>query len=184
MFVLLLIGVLFARSEAVGKNQKFILIVFGEFIETFSTLPYIISEDLAGKGISVDALYQVYISGLLPGFLKSAIGGYSIGVELALRIGRGYGLACNFLTESLYLFGINGLFVIIPGFYLLFHVCDKYLNSDNCFLLKLIVILQIRLFVREGFPQLAVSLYIIMMYLIIPYCLSKKNQLIKIAFQS
>jgi hypothetical protein len=183
IFAILLTGVLLTRAKGVTGNQDeglSISIIGGEFTNTFVTLPYILSRNLLTQGFTIQRVLIQFVEGFLPGFIRASLD-QSIGGELAEHIGRGYGLANNFITELFYLYGIAGIF-IIPVYFLIFYYMDKQLSSDEHFIFKIISIFQVRLFVREGFVALTTIIYIIMIYSLIPYLFSKKNTDIKNVF--
>jgi hypothetical protein len=183
--VALLVGVLATRAKAVsGNNEAKITmdIALGEFTQTFTTLPYIISKDILGDGFTPYRQFRQFFEGFLPGFIKLKLfNDDTLGGELARHIGRGYGLAFNFITELLYLYNYAGL-ILIPLYLILLYYLDIKLNSNKYFLFKIMCIIQLRLFVREGFMYVSATIYIFLLYFLIPYLFSKNNMGIKRIF--
>lgn len=179
----LLIGVLFVRNAFLsgGKGTKIPLnMIFGEFFETFTTLPYIIDNDLLGNGFKLDRILCDYTFGFfIPGGLRTKIfSNYvSVGGELAHVIGRGYGLGNNFISESLFEFNV-GAILIVPMYFFLFYLIDRRINNSQMLIFKVIFIFQLRLFIREGIPQLMLSLYIILIYVCFFYFTSINNKIL------
>jgi hypothetical protein len=185
VIILLLVGVLFVRAKGVIDHQEEKIsmnLAMGEFTNTFVTLPYIISRNMFGYGFTLEYQTRQIFEGFIPGFLKEILWKENtLGEEIAEHIGRGYGLANNFITELLYLYGLPGLFFIV--FYIiLFYYLDYKFVSDKYFIFKVICIFQLRLFVREGYTYITSTVYIILMYAFIPYLFSQKNLEIKRIF--
>ena len=175
----LLIGVLFVRAKALGVDLGW-NIIFGEFFETFTTLPFIIEHNLIGRGFNLERILSdcTYAS-FLPGTIKTSILSYeSVGVELAHMIGRGYGLGSNFISEQIYELGYAGFLsaLFIP---LVVVVLDKQLRGADNLLIKIIFVVQLRLFIREGITQFTVAFYILAMYFAIYYVFKKRRHKIE-----
>ncbi len=171
----LLVGVLFVRAAALGTELNWTM-VFGEFFETFTTLPFIIEHNLIGRGFNLERIIAdcTYAS-LLPGSIKLSLLSYeSVGVELSHLVGRGYGLGSNFISEQIYELGYIGFIssLIIP---FLVVIIDKWLRGADNLLVKIIFIFQLRLFIREGITQFTVILYIFLVYFAIYYIFRKKK---------
>ena len=161
---LLLIGVLFSRASAL--NVKLDLnIIFGEFFETFTTLPYLIEHKLLGFGFNIERILSDYTYGsFIPGTIKENLVTYlSVGGEMAKIIGRGYGLGSNFIFEQLFEFGPIGFLtsLIVPLLLIFF---DRNLKCWNNLLIKILFVFQLRLYVREGISQFMIIFYIFIMY--------------------
>lgn len=177
---LLLIGVLFSRASAL--NVKLDLnIIFGEFFETFTTLPYLIEHSLFGFGFNFERILSdyTYVS-FIPGTIKENLVTYlSVGGEMAEIIGRGYGLGSNFIFEQLFEFGAIGFLtsLIIP---LLLIIFDRRLKGWNNLLINILFVFQLRLYVREGISQFMIIFYIFIMYFAFFYFMHKKSHIIPI----
>jgi len=180
IFFILLVGVLFTRVNAItsGKETNLSFMLIGaEFGNTFSTLPFIIHHNLCGSGFSLDTQLKEIVFGFMPGFIKESWN-FSIGGDLATMMGGGYGRACFFITELVYLYGIAGVF-LVPVFFLLFYFIDRHLSADNMFIFRLIAIFEMRLFVREGMVNISSAMYIMLLYILVPYLLSIKSRAVK-----
>lgn len=182
ILMFLLVGVLFVRNSFLSNaksNSLPLTMIFGEFFQTFVTLPYIIENNLFGNGfglerLAVDYVFGSYIPGSLHTLLMSDY--VSTGGEISHIIGRGYGLANNFVTEALYNFSVIGL-LIVPISYLVFYLIDELCKNDNDkLLIKVIFVFQLRLFVREGICQFHIAIYIILMYISFFYFLTKRKK--------
>lgn len=164
IMVILLVGILFSRADALGKKID-VNIIFGEFFETFTTLPYMIDNDLVGTGFKIERVLADYtFASFIPGSLKMKILSYSsVGSEIASIIGRGYGLGSNFIFQQLYEFGLIGIFTVlfIP---LLLIYFDKKLRGAENLLIKILFVFQLRLYVREGITQFTVIFYLFFIY--------------------
>lgn len=174
IFVILLIGILFTRAKALGSKLDY-NIIFGEFFETFTTLPYLIDNKLFGFGFNVERILSDYtFSSFLPGFLKEKILSYTpAGSELAKIIGRGYGLGSNFIFEQLYEFHYFGFLtsLIIP--LLLIYIDKKLVGTENI-IIKIVFVFQLRLYVREGITQFLIIFYILILYFSVFYFFHKE----------
>lgn len=161
---LLLVGILFARAEALAVKIN-VLMIFGEFFETFTTIPYLIEYDLFGVGFNFERVISDYsFVSFIPGFLKVSLVSYpSTGAEMAKIIGRGYGLGSNFIFEQFFEFGYLGFFscLFIP---LLLFSFEKRLKGWGNLIIKIIFIFQMRLYIREGISQFMILFYIFLMY--------------------
>lgn len=164
LLFLLLIGVLFTRAAALMMNVD-VNIVFGEFFETFTTIPYMIEHNLMGAGFNLErALCDYTFATFIPGSIRLAIASYkSTGAEMAMIIGRGYGLASNFIFEPVFQFGYLGFFIslFIP---LLLVEFDIKLKGWGNLLIKVLFIFQLRLYIREGITQFMITFYIFLTY--------------------
>lgn len=173
LMVVLLVGVLFTRAEALNTSVN-AFAVFGEFFETFTTLPYIIEHNMIGSGFDFERILSDYtFASFLPGSIKLNLLSYkSVGSEIAKTIGRGYGLGSLFITEQIYEFGYFGLLTttIIP-FIVIF--LDKKLCGSENFLIKIVFIFQLRLYIREGITQFMVIFYILIIYFALFYFFRK-----------
>ena len=171
----LLIGVLFVRAKAL-ESEMGLSVVFGEFFETFTTLPYIVEKDLFGKGFLLERVLSDYtFASFLPGMLKVNIISYlSSGSEIARYVGKGYGLGSNFISEQIFEFGLVGYITVffVPLIIIYF---DKMLKGINNLIIKIVFIFQLRLYVREGISQFMISFYIIILYQSFFYFLRRKN---------
>jgi hypothetical protein len=184
ILIVLCSGVLLTRAKAVTGDQKTgitISIIGAEFTNTFITTPYVLSKNLLGEGLSLERQMSQMIQGFLPGTIQTALNSLTLGEELASHIGRGYGLGLNFITELLYLYGYAGL-ILIPIYFILLYFIDTRLSNNSQFIIRFIFIFQSRLFIREGIIPIEVALYIIGMYILIPYLFSKKNNYMKLIF--
>ena len=175
VLLVLLVGILFARADALDSKVN-VFIVFGEFFETFTTLPFIIEHNLIGQGFDLERCLSDYtFASFLPGSIKFFLISYkSVGSEIAKIIGRGYGLGSSFIVEQFYEFGFAAFFTVmfIP---VCIVVLDKKLRGAENLLIKIIFAFQLRLYIREGVPQFMVSFYIFVMYFAFFYFLKKKN---------
>lgn len=175
VMIVLLIGVLFSRAEAINTSVN-AFVIFGEFFETFTTIPYIIEHNMIGSGFNLERILADYtFASFLPGSIKLNLLSYkSVGSEIAAIIGRGYGLASVFITEQLYEFGYFGLLtaIIVPFF--IVWVDKKIYGSENI-LIKIIFIFQLRLYIREGIPQFMVTFFIFIVYFALFYFLKKSK---------
>lgn len=173
LMVVLLVGVLFTRAEAINSSVN-AFAVFGEFFETFTTLPYIIEHNMIGSGFDFERILSDYtFASFIPGSIKLNLLSYeSVGSEIAKTIGRGYGLGSLFITEQIYEFGYLGLLTttIIPLFVIFL---DKKLCGLENFLIKIVFIFQLRLYIREGITQFMVTFYIFIIYFALFYFFRK-----------
>ena len=164
VMLILLIGVLFSRAEAIGSKLD-LNIIFGEFFESFTTLPYMIEYNLIGSGFKIERVLADYtFASFIPGTIKTHLISYqSVGNEIAEIIGRGYGLGSNFIFEQLYEFNIFGLItsLIIP---LVLIYIDKKLKGTDNIIIKIVFVFQLRLYIREGITQFLIIFYILILY--------------------
>jgi hypothetical protein len=122
ILIILCVGVLFIRAKAITGDQEAgitISMIGGEFNNTFITVPYVLSRNFLGKGFSIERQLSQMTQGFLPGVIQTAFNFPTLGEELALHVGRRYGLGLNFITELLYLYGFAGL-IIVPFYFLFF----------------------------------------------------------------
>lgn len=169
-FAALLSLTMLTRASTLAKDGLSIISLvsfsMGEFFQTYLTLPYIIQNNLFGLG-DIQNLSVNTFSSLLPGFIQSKLqiftGFYGFGNDIAITIGRGYGLGCNYVTELLYSLGLWGL-VFLPLIFIFIQILDDILYNDQYFIIKILIVIRLRLFLREGFPGFITVIYIFIMY--------------------
>jgi hypothetical protein len=182
IMVLLLISVLFLRSAGLGNNDftpaSIASMAFGEFINTFLTLPFIIENKYYLFRPFEEIIFSGY-SGILPGFLikktYEILSAKDLGVMLAAKIGKGFGLACNPISELIVNYGFTGI-IFFPCIYILISYIDNKTLHDSNFLIRFFLIVQLRLYIRQGFPSLVSVVYIVLMYVSIFYFCHYKHK--------
>lgn len=148
-----------------------------EFLNTYLTLPFIIENNLVGTRGLLFAFYDM-ISGFLPGSLQlhimESLSFYEWGDTIARYINLGYGFSCNAITFFLGLFGYVGI-AGIPIVYFIIYLLDQKYYSLKKFLFSFFLIIQSRLFIRQGFPALASYFYISIVYVLFFYMNKKRK---------
>ncbi len=133
--------------------QAFTLTSLGEFIQTYMTLPYLLETGTVSSS-PILQMVAVSLAGLLPGSLRATLDGsfLSPGSEIAAMIGRGYGLAFNSITESLYYFGILGIILAPIVMVLLARLVESTSRRSGFsgFVFLVLFIVYLRLLFREG----------------------------------
>jgi hypothetical protein len=176
VFMLLLsISVLFSRSASLGNDDFNLLgissMVLGEFVNTFLTLPFIIENNYIFVRPLEEVVFSLY-SGMLPGFIISgtynALLAEALGEMLALKVGKGFGLGSNAISELIVSCGFSGI-IFFPCIYLLIVYIDSKTLGDSNFLIRFFVIIQLRLYMRQGFPSLLSVVYIVLIYVSVFY---------------
>lgn len=171
--MMLLFSVLFSRLASQlqfsGAELSFDSLVFGatsEFVNTFLTLPFIVDSGLIGSRNPKELIFD-YLSGLLPGFVQVFVMQYfdisEWGDSVAKFIGKGYGFGCNILTFFIGTLGYIGL-LGVPIVYLVSIYFDRKFRSFSNFVLTFLLIVQYRLFMRQGFASFAVFYYLSAVY--------------------
>jgi oligosaccharide repeat unit polymerase len=175
ILLLLLVSVLFSRSASLGRTNFDLLIIssmaFGEFINTFLTLPFIIENEYYLFRPFEEILFSLY-SGVLPGFIikgtYDALSSEEVGATIAAEIGKGFGLGSNAISELIINYGFSGI-IFFPCLYLLISYIDNKTLRDSSFLIRFFLIIHLRLYMRQGFASLISVVYIFIMYLSIFY---------------
>lgn len=137
-----------------------LMLGYSEFNNTFITYPYIIQ-----KGIHYNFNLFEYTSwafGWIPPLIRifniSSLGDYYRDL-----IGRNIGYASNFLTNSVYLYGYFSLILIILFFCYIIYI-DKRMLTGDMLVLRILMIIYIRHFIREGFISFSILFYNFIFY--------------------
>lgn len=147
----------------------------GEFNNTFITIPYILNNhELLNKGEKIDLL------GVLFNWIPPIARLFNIdnpGNVYQQHIGRGIGYASNFISNGLYFFGYFSLF-LFPFLIILLKKLDEIfdIEQEDCFIIKLFMIVMVRNLCRESITAFNTVFYIIIIYLGWIIFFSRKNR--------
>ncbi|PSV98603.1 oligosaccharide repeat unit polymerase [Photobacterium iliopiscarium] len=166
IFLLLIIGVI--RSDNIVLDTPWYLNILGEIRETFITLPlYIDNSFFIGNGNFISYLSNFFAGIIYPlrGYFLSSV--MSAGTYIYLDVGRGYGLASNFIIESIYygwFYLLINLSMLIAWCLFVYKIINK-LSRVNSIILMSYFIVFIRLTIREGVPyNLSLFCFILLFY--------------------
>lgn len=177
MFLLLslmiIVGILRSSVDEVA-NIPWYIKVLGEFRETYLTIPILISnENFVGHGNIFDWFSSISTPLLQP--LRETLSNefnFS-GIYAANEIGRGYGLASNFITDSIfygYWFLLITLFFMTVIFYSIYKLVFR-LSFIYVIVFCSYLIIFIRLIVREGLYYSFFTMIFILIVYSIPFIL-------------
>lgn len=161
---MLLLGVI--RSDNVVGGVPWYLNAIGEFRETYITLPLMVTNELyVDKGDIWDAAASIGI-GVLQPFRSQLFESFTFsGVYISELVGRGYGLGSNWIIESL-AYGYLGFPVILLSFVFFltfFKLIVRKSKPESAIVLACLLMVFIRIIVREGVPA-GVGLFIFILF--------------------
>lgn len=176
MFLLLclmiVVGILRTSTDIEVSNIPWYIKALGEFRETYLTIPILISnENFIGHGNIFDWFSSISTPFLQP-LREALINEFNFsGIYAAVEIGRGYGLASNFITDSLF-YGYGFLFVtlffMITIFYCIYKLMFK-LPVIYILIFSSYLIIFIRLIVREGLYYSFFTMIFVLLIYALPF---------------
>lgn len=169
--LMIVVGILRTSIDIEVIGVPWYIKALGEFRETYLTIPILISNNnFVAHGNILD-LFSTISTPFLQPIREALINEFNFtGKYAAVEIGRGYGLASNFITDSLfygYWFILVTLLFMTVTFYGMYRLIFK-LPAIYILILSSYFIIFIRLVVREGFYYSINS----MIFVLIIYSLS------------